>query len=768
MNLNEVEITVYSGMGTMPSTQATEPHPTSLEDVFKQIAEPQEGMIELKRTCVELYSRYRAAEHTLGLTGTKSGNDPDTELVTEAAKARKEYTKTKSYFPIACFSGAFIGRNDSDITASSGFIMVDVDGKDQDSALDFGANMKKFRADIYAIEHVQAVFTSPSEEGFHILVRVDPTGSTPEFLKEYYRQVYEKIAEDLRNRLGFIADPTCKNISRACFVSPDPDILIKDSIAIPFPFRFSKTEATKERKRRVTKESAEMKELLASARSDNRVFAEALLAECTKNRISITEKYDDWIKVGFILMREFGDDGFDLFSGFSMIDASFDPEECRNQWEAFNCDDRNNPVTFATLVWMAKRAGVSLLDKMRVVDMVERYIDAHYDLRRNVLDEGIYWRRRDSAEELRAFNLDFDEAFLTRDVQRALNKDVGINTIGIVIRDLAQRTNWNPMRDYLNSLVWDGEDRLGQIMSGIQTDNDELFRRYFPKWYIGIVAAALGECANDKSLVFTGPQGTFGKTFFFANLLPKRVNGWSFVHVVEKFNPTDKDDIRKALTSMLIVFDEMSAYARADLEQLKSLITKEWINFRGVWGKSYTDFWKTASFAGCTNHDEFLRDTTGDRRYLVFKLLGRDKDAFDSIDKEQLLAQAVAMFKEGFDHRLSTDDYTEIIKRNRFEFTSASTDEMMLREYLEPSTSPEDTHTLTEIIRQFKDRYGHDFRSSTVTLGKNLSNMGIVVKPTYRKGGTVRLYQCKFVQPKTQKIRQPERLTIHSFASLGS
>ncbi|HVK38589.1 MAG TPA: VapE domain-containing protein [Candidatus Kapabacteria bacterium] len=748
MDLHEVTITVFSGLGEKPSTVATTPHVMSIKDVLEEIAKPNESMVAYKRTCVERYDRYRTAWIALKDAKAHFGKDSIPEAIrAEYKDAKQEYDTPKSYFPCAFFSGIFSGRNDADITTPSGFIIVDVDGKDQDDPVSFGARLNKVKADIYTLDHVQAVFTSPSEDGLHILVRVDPKEHTPSYLKEFYRQVYTKIADDLKSRLGLASDASCRNVGRACFISPDPDILVKDEIAKPFPFRLSKTEAAKVKKAEAKKQRDASTDLVRSARSNNRVFADAILAECKSKDISLTESYENWIKVGLIVKREFGDDGLDLFMGFSALDPTYDPDRCRTQWAAFEVDDQSDPVTFATLVWMARQSGVSIIAEMPIADQVERYIEAHYELRMNELDKGMYWRPRGSNDDLKAFDLDYQEDALTRDLQKELGTYVGIGTVRMVLRDLAYRTPWNPMRDYLNALQWDGVDRIGPLMASIQTDNDVLFRRFFPKWFVGIVAGALGDRANDKALVFTGPQGVHGKTYFFANLLPKRANGWSFVHVVEKFDPTDKDDIRLMLTAMLIVFDEMAAYAKADLEQIKSVISKEWIMYRGVWGKSYREFWKTASFAGCTNHDEFLRDTTGDRRYLVFKLLDRDKDAFDEIDKKELLAQAVAMFKEGYDHKLTSEEYVEVIERNRQAFTSMSTDEIMLHQYLEASTSDEDWWSLPEIISRFRELYKHDLKSSTVTLGKNLSNMGMVSKPKYRNGRTVRLYQCKFVQP---------------------
>lgn len=67
------------------------------------------------------------------------------------------------------------------------------------------------------------------------------------------------------------------------------------------------------------------------------------------------EDYDDWVRIGFILKRCFGDDGFALWEEWSRTSAKYPGEdECRESWDSFEPD---GSLGIGSLFHMAQQGG---------------------------------------------------------------------------------------------------------------------------------------------------------------------------------------------------------------------------------------------------------------------------------------------------------------------------------------------------------------------------------------------------------------------------
>ena len=68
-----------------------------------------------------------------------------------------------------------------------------------------------------------------------------------------------------------------------------------------------------------------------------------------------SHKYDDWIKVGFIIKHELGDDGFDIWDKWSQTFDGYSNKETTKKWKSFNKD--GSGLTIGTLLWMSRASG---------------------------------------------------------------------------------------------------------------------------------------------------------------------------------------------------------------------------------------------------------------------------------------------------------------------------------------------------------------------------------------------------------------------------
>lgn len=116
----------------------------------------------------------------------------------------------KKQLPIICFSGVFSSRDDSSLTEHSGLMVIDFDG----------INAEEAKRILSLDKHTLVCFTSPSGNGLKLIVRV----TNPERHRDHYRSIIRYYDSNY----GLEVDPTGINVSRACFVSYDENLVYKE------------------------------------------------------------------------------------------------------------------------------------------------------------------------------------------------------------------------------------------------------------------------------------------------------------------------------------------------------------------------------------------------------------------------------------------------------------------------------------------------------------------------------------------------------------
>jgi hypothetical protein len=138
--------------------------------------------------------------------------DKSTEQGKKDYKAlKKEKDALKLKLPSWSYSGELSGRKNDNVSKSSGLMVLDFD----EINVEYAKNELKNR------DYIKAVWTSPSGNGVKALAKISPTTKDEE-----YKQIYKQIEYDLKY---LNIDDKCKDISRACFESYDPEIYINQS-----------------------------------------------------------------------------------------------------------------------------------------------------------------------------------------------------------------------------------------------------------------------------------------------------------------------------------------------------------------------------------------------------------------------------------------------------------------------------------------------------------------------------------------------------------
>lgn len=263
------------------------------------------------------------------------------------------------------------------------------------------------------------------------------------------------------------------------------------------------------------------------------------------------------------------------------------------------------------------------------------------------------------------------------------NADYGVlfdnKKIRSAITVVAMRHRYNPVLDYFNEAYknWDHQHRLDHIMDdylGVEeTTVAQLITKLF---FVGAVAKAHNPKTKfDFVLDLVGGQGA-GKTTFLQKIAP-------LGYYTDQFSTFDnKDDYAVMRRALIINDDEMTATNNASFEILKKFITLQEFEYRKPYGHQAERFDKNFVMARTTNELYYLKDKTGERRFLplhVSKSRQKHHPVTDLTDDyvKQCWGEAMQLYKDGFSFALTNEQEEELDEhRQSFMYTDELEDKI--------------------------------------------------------------------------------------------
>ena len=326
-----------------------------------------------------------------------------------------------------------------------------------------------------------------------------------------------------------------------------------------------------------------------------------------------------------------------------------------------------------------------------IFDQIKKYADQKYRIRFNLISLDY---------EINLIGQNHWESLNINSLLIELNKN-GINAnypkLEILIKsNLIER--YNPIKEYFIELSkYDQKkDYIYELASHVKTNDDEAFVYHFKKWLARAVICAIEkEKINKHCLVLANGDQHSGKSTFIQNLIPKKLSNY----IAEDIG-TDKDSRIKMCKNLIINLEELSVIGKTEVNFLKSLISKVFINERLPYERRAENLPRICSFIGSTDMVDFLTDETGSVRWIIFDVIGRINFSYSkTVDIDKVWAQAyyLAYYDENFEPELTPQDIIDNEIRNE-RYTSLTIEQEIILKYFEKSDDLDYFNTSTDVL----------------------------------------------------------------------
>lgn len=264
------------------------------------------------------------------------------------------------------FCGIYEGRRKADLCKRYNNLMViDIDKLNDEE-------MERVKTCLEQDDYVAAFWISPSGNGWKGLVGLEYKGGENENLISKHHTAFIQLQGYLKNGYNIELDSSGKDITRLCFMSWCPELIVKP-VSNRFMVDLDKQKVCKH----AGIQREEMPELRIMHVSQhinwnlldgkkyefktenwNRKVADRLYKYLKKNGISITTSYEDWVRVAFAIAGTFHPVyGRRLFMRLCELDGALH-DEVKSEKLIFSAYmNRSGNCDFGTILFLASKKG---------------------------------------------------------------------------------------------------------------------------------------------------------------------------------------------------------------------------------------------------------------------------------------------------------------------------------------------------------------------------------------------------------------------------
>jgi len=255
-----------------------------------------------------------------------------------------------------------------------------------------------------------------------------------------------------------------------------------------------------------------------------------------------------------------------------------------------------------------------------------------YDSWKNIFEikrksKGDTWRQIEDADVL-----DIQaEISMTFEFFQKVGKDVVYDAIIKV----GKENTVDSAIEFIKAIKWDEKNRLESWLHITYGTPDDIYHKSVGlNWMKGLVKRVCEPGSKfDFVLVLEGEQGAKKSTS-----LAVLGGDW---HTETTMSTESKDFFMQFGGKAIIEFSEGETLSRTEVKRMKAIITMQVDKYRPPYERVSKDFPRRCVFAMTTNQSEYLKDETGNRRWLPVKV---EKDQADiewlKENRDQLFAEA--------------------------------------------------------------------------------------------------------------------------------
>jgi hypothetical protein len=649
------------------------------------------------------------------------------------AEHKRAYQNLKvSLLPGFLPGGVFLTTKKDDLESYSGVVHVDFDNisnEDTNSLLEFVSKEKS----------AMLCFRSPGGRGIKIFHRIRPAEPIlkvqPETIQEFHNCAFEEVSNLYRrNGLMFNGfDKSVSNINRACYLCHDPDAVIRlDAQPITITFNTKKEENENEENSELEDwYMAQAQKYMAFDSTEVSGRIEELIEWLKVNKLTITNEYDKWIRVIFALKGTFDNATAEKYAReFSQLDSSFDEDEFLKK---FNQKVKaKKKVSIGTIMHYAKELGYKpqkkLTQKGYFKDIIRLLVKYEWKIRYNAMFCTLEKNSEDKWRPLVDSDMDELKAGV---FQHEYARSALMETLNVI----APKFNpSNHLKDKIQN--WDGKDHIKELVHTLDCGTNKWAKIFITRWIMGLLAGITRtDSYNENVLILHGIQGA-GKTRWVRRLFEEALISFELepehYFKQKQIDPGNKDDLLLLCNSFVVFFDEMHSIVnnRADIEAFKNMTSATTQTIRKPYGRISEDFRRYASIIGTVNEEQFLVDSTGNRRFWVVSVGTVNQN--HSVNIPQVFAQAWHLLNSGERYYLNAEEIKELNELYLTRYEVVKAEEEMIRNYVVESDGR--YMTTTEVIKELNELYNRDvIKCGAANFGKLLKkHFGHVYEVTWR------------------------------------
>lgn len=214
------------------------------------------------------------------------------------------------------------------------------------------------------------------------------------------------------------------------------------------------------------------------------------------------------------------------------------------------------------------------------------------------------------------------------------------NMIQEVTSLIGHRKRIHPVREWLESLEWDGVERVNTwIKDFCRGEAEEPYLSQVSRKFLLAMVKRIFEpgCQWDYTVVLEGKQGQYKSTI--ARTLAS--DKWFMDNLPDL---KDKDAMLSLQGKWLIELGELANVKRADYNLVKAYLSRRIDTVRAHYGRIAADVPRQSVFIGSVNEGQYLKDPTGNRRYWPVRVGMCDVKGLTEV-RDQLFAEAMHIYR---------------------------------------------------------------------------------------------------------------------------